>query len=142
MAIPVDREIDGTKLGLQAASLALHAPGYVSRASVTATWPVLHPEIVIGLDGGYGVVVIDRFPISGEFTTAVRIQGRRSGSVTFRRGSKLHVRDAFDDAVVIEERKHGPHANNSAAVEAVSKGLPHFVTEHPACTENQHLHRE
>ena len=55
----------------------------------------------IGLDGGYGVVVIDRFPISGEFTTAVRVQGRRSGSVTFRRGSKLHVRDAVDDAVVI-----------------------------------------
>jgi hypothetical protein len=55
----------------------------------------------IGLDGGYGVVVIDRFPISGEFTTAVRVQGRRSGSVTFRRGSKLHVRDAIDDAVVI-----------------------------------------
>jgi hypothetical protein len=55
----------------------------------------------IGMDGGYGVVVIDRVPISGEFTSAVRIQGRKSGSVTFRRGSKLHVRDAFDDAVVI-----------------------------------------
>jgi hypothetical protein len=55
----------------------------------------------IGLDGGYGVVVIDRFPIAGEFTTAVRIQGRRSGSVTFRRGTKLHVRDAVDDAIVI-----------------------------------------
>jgi len=55
----------------------------------------------IGMDGGYGVVVIDRMPISGEFTAAVRIQGRKSGSVTFRRGSKLHVRDAFDDAVVI-----------------------------------------
>jgi len=55
----------------------------------------------IALDGGYGVVVIDRFPISGEFTTAVRVQGRRSGNVTFRRGTKLHVRDAVDDAVVI-----------------------------------------
>jgi hypothetical protein len=55
----------------------------------------------IGLDGGYGDVVIDRVPISGEFSSAVRIQGRKSGTVTFRRGSKLHVRDAFDDAVVI-----------------------------------------
>jgi hypothetical protein len=55
----------------------------------------------IAIGGGYGDVVIDRFPISGEFTAAVRIQGRRSGTVTFRRGSKLHVRDAFDDAVVI-----------------------------------------
>ncbi|MGH9424642.1 MAG: hypothetical protein ACRD3J_32005, partial [Thermoanaerobaculia bacterium] len=55
----------------------------------------------IGLDGGYGDVVIDHCAISGEFNTAVRIQGRRSGTVTFRRGSKLHVRDAFDDAVVI-----------------------------------------
>jgi hypothetical protein len=55
----------------------------------------------IGLDGGYGEVVIDRFPISGDFTTAVRIQNRRSGAVTFKRGSKVRVRDAFDDAVVI-----------------------------------------
>jgi hypothetical protein len=55
----------------------------------------------IAIGGGYGDVVIDRFPISGEFNTAVRIQGRHSGIITFRRGSKLHVRDAFDDAVVI-----------------------------------------
>ncbi len=55
----------------------------------------------IGLIGGYGNVVIDHMPISGEFTSAVRIQGRHSGTITFRRGSKLHVRDAFDDAIVI-----------------------------------------
>ncbi|HSY51575.1 MAG TPA: hypothetical protein VLC46_22425 [Thermoanaerobaculia bacterium] len=55
----------------------------------------------IGLEGGYGDVVIDRVPISGEFNSALRIQGRNSGTVTFRRGSKLHVRDAFDDAIVI-----------------------------------------
>jgi hypothetical protein len=55
----------------------------------------------IAIAGGYGDVVIDRFPISGEFSAAVRIQGRRSGTVTFRRGSKLRVRDALDDAVVI-----------------------------------------
>jgi len=55
----------------------------------------------IGLDGGYGDVVIDHFPISGDFTTAVRIQNRKSGAVTFKRGSKVRVRDAFDDAVVI-----------------------------------------
>lgn len=60
----------------------------------------------IGLDGGYGDVVIDRFPISGEFTTAVRIQGRRSGTVTFRRGSRLRVRDASDDAVVVDNIEH------------------------------------
>jgi len=55
----------------------------------------------IAIVGGYGDVVMDRFPVSGEFNSAVRIQGRRSGTVTFRRGSKLRVRDAFDDAVVI-----------------------------------------
>lgn len=55
----------------------------------------------IGLDGGYGDVVIDRFPISGDFTTAVRVRNRRSGAVTFKRGSKVRVRDSFDDAVVI-----------------------------------------
>lgn len=55
----------------------------------------------IGLAGGYGNVVFDRFPISGEFSSVVRIQGRKSGTITFRRGSKLSVRDAADDAVVI-----------------------------------------
>jgi len=61
----------------------------------------------IALDGGYGDVVIDRTPISGEFTAAMRIQGRHSGTVTFRRGSKLHVRDAFDDAIVITRMERG-----------------------------------
>jgi hypothetical protein len=55
----------------------------------------------IGLDGGYGNVDIDRVPISGEFTTPVRIQARKSGTVTFRRGTKVRVQDALDDAVVI-----------------------------------------
>jgi hypothetical protein len=61
----------------------------------------------IALDGGYSDVVIDRVPISGEFNTAVRIQGRRSGTVTFRRGSKIHVRDAFNDAIVITNVERG-----------------------------------
>jgi hypothetical protein len=61
----------------------------------------------IAIAGGYGDVVIDRFPISGEFNAAIRIQGRRSGTVTFKRGSKLHVRDAFDDAVVISGIERG-----------------------------------
>lgn len=61
----------------------------------------------IALNGGYGDVVIDRVPISGEFNTAVRIQGRRTGIVTFRRGSKLHVRDAFDDAIVVASIERG-----------------------------------
>jgi hypothetical protein len=56
----------------------------------------------IGLAGGYGNVVIDRVPISGEFTSAVRIQARKSGTVTFRRGSKVRVRDAIDDAIFID----------------------------------------
>src|SRR5205823_1146280 len=55
----------------------------------------------IGLDGGYGNVDIDRVPISGEFTSPIRIQARKSGTVTFRRGTKVRVRDALDDAVVI-----------------------------------------
>jgi hypothetical protein len=55
----------------------------------------------IVISGGYGEVIVDRFPIAGEFTAAVRIQGRRSGMIRFRRGSKLRVRDAFDDAIVI-----------------------------------------
>jgi hypothetical protein len=61
----------------------------------------------IGIAGGYGDVVLDRFPISGEFNAAVRIQGRHSGMVTFRRGTKLHIRDAFDDAVVITGIERG-----------------------------------
>jgi hypothetical protein len=61
----------------------------------------------IAIDGGYGDAVIDRVPISGEFNTAVRIQGRPSGTVTFRRGSKIHVRDAFNDAIVITGVERG-----------------------------------
>jgi hypothetical protein len=61
----------------------------------------------IALDAGYGDVIIDRTPVSGEFTAAVRIQGRHAGTVTFRRGSKLHVRDAFDDAIVIARMERG-----------------------------------
>jgi hypothetical protein len=61
----------------------------------------------ISLDGGYGDVVIDRTPVSGEFTAALRIQGRHSGAVTLRRGSKVHVRDAFDDAIVITRIERG-----------------------------------
>jgi hypothetical protein len=61
----------------------------------------------IALDGGYGDVVIDRVAISGEFNTAVRIQGLRSGTVTFRRGSKIHVRDAFNDAIAITGVERG-----------------------------------
>lgn len=56
----------------------------------------------IGVAGGYGDVIIDRVPLSGEFTSAVRIQARKSGTITFRRGSKLRVRDAIDDAIFID----------------------------------------
>jgi len=79
----------------------------------------------IGIVGGYGDVVIDRFPISGEFNSAVRIQGRRSGTVTFRRGSKLRVRDAFDDAVVITmiERPAAVLFEDTIAVSGRRRGL-------------------
>jgi len=61
----------------------------------------------IALDNGYGNVAIDRVPISGDFNTALRIQGLRSGTVTIRRGSKIHVRDAFNDAIVITGVERG-----------------------------------
>jgi hypothetical protein len=61
----------------------------------------------IALDGGYNDVIVDRVPISGEFNTALRIQGRRSGTVTIRRGSKIHVRDALNDAIVITGIERG-----------------------------------
>jgi len=79
----------------------------------------------IGIAGGYGDVVIDRFPISGEFNSAVRIQGRRSGTITFRRGSKLRVRDAFDDAVVITmiERPAAVLFEDTIAVNGRRRGL-------------------
>ncbi|MBV8546135.1 MAG: hypothetical protein JO088_15440 [Acidobacteria bacterium] len=61
----------------------------------------------IALDNGYGDVVIDRVPMAGEFNTALRVQGLRSGIVTIRRGSKIHVRDAFNDAIVITGVERG-----------------------------------
>ncbi|HEV7424959.1 MAG TPA: hypothetical protein VGQ46_01230 [Thermoanaerobaculia bacterium] len=79
----------------------------------------------IVISGGYGDVVIDRFPIAGEFTAAVRIQGQRSGTVTFRRGSKLRVRDAFDDAVVITniERRAAVVFEDTIEVRGRRRGL-------------------
>jgi len=79
----------------------------------------------IAITGGYGDVVIDRFPIAGEFNTAVRIQGRRSGIVTFRRGSKLHIRDALDDAVIISniERPAAVLFEDTIAIRGRRRGL-------------------
>lgn len=57
----------------------------------------------LGFVGGEGEIVIDRCAISGEFNTAVRIIGRRLGAITFRRGSKLRIADAGDDAIVLRD---------------------------------------
>ena len=57
----------------------------------------------LGFTGGEGEIVVDRCPISGEFTTALRIIGRRLGAITFRRGSKLRITDAGDDAIVLRD---------------------------------------
>lgn len=55
----------------------------------------------IGIAGGYGEVAIDNFPMEGDFATAVQIARRQGGTIRFRRGSRLRVRDAIDDAVAI-----------------------------------------
>ena len=57
----------------------------------------------LGFAGGEGEIVVDRCPISGEFTTALRIIGRRLGAITFRRGSKLRIAGAGDDAIVLRD---------------------------------------
>jgi hypothetical protein len=57
----------------------------------------------LGFAGGEGEIVVDRCPISGEFTSALRIIGRRLGAITFRRGSKVRVADAGDDAIVLRD---------------------------------------
>ena len=57
----------------------------------------------LGFAGGEGEIIVDRCPISGEFTTALRIIGRRLGAITFRRGSKLRIADAGDDAIDLRD---------------------------------------
>lgn len=57
----------------------------------------------LGFVGGEGEIVIDHFPLSGEFMTAVRIMGRRLGAISFRRGSQLRIADAGDDAIVLRD---------------------------------------
>jgi hypothetical protein len=51
--------------------------------------------------GGDGEVMIERFPMTGTFGTAVRIFDRTGGAVTFRHGSAIRVEDASDDAIVV-----------------------------------------
>ncbi len=53
------------------------------------------------ITGGDGEITVDRFPMTGNFGTAVRIFDRTGGAVTFRNGSAIHVDDASDDAVVV-----------------------------------------
>jgi hypothetical protein len=57
----------------------------------------------LGFAGGEGEIIVDHCAISGEFTTALRVTNRRLGPITFRRGSKLRIADAGDDAIVLRD---------------------------------------
>jgi len=57
----------------------------------------------LGIAGGEGTISVDRCPISGDFTNALRIIKRRLGAITFRRGTKLRVEGAGDDAIVLRD---------------------------------------
>jgi hypothetical protein len=53
--------------------------------------------------GGDGEIIVDRCPVSGDFTTALQVSNRRLGPITFRRGTKFRVADAGDDAVFLHD---------------------------------------
>lgn len=55
----------------------------------------------IAILGGNGEVTIERFPLTGAFSSAVRVIGRANGAVTFRNGSSIRTDDATDDAISI-----------------------------------------
>lgn len=55
----------------------------------------------IFIDGGRGDIAIDHFPVSGSFSTAVAIRGRRGGKISFGSAAPLRVDDASGDAVSI-----------------------------------------
>ncbi len=57
----------------------------------------------LGFSGGEGEITVDHCSISGDFMTALRVSGRRLGPITFRRGTKLRVADAGDDAIVLRD---------------------------------------
>jgi hypothetical protein len=105
----------------------------------------------IGVTQGDGDVVFDRFPLSGEFSTAVLISNRIRGAVTFRRGSKIRVRDAtgdaitianvqrpsavvFEDVVHVQGRRRGLVAKNVAKL-ALSAGGSAISTTNAAALE-------
>jgi hypothetical protein len=57
----------------------------------------------LGISGGEGEIVVDRCAFSGEFFTALRINGHRLGAITFRHGSRFRIADATDDAIVLRD---------------------------------------
>jgi hypothetical protein len=57
----------------------------------------------LGFAGGEGEVSVEHCPLSGDFTTALRVSNRRLGPITFRRGTKFRVADAGDDAISLRD---------------------------------------
>jgi hypothetical protein len=57
----------------------------------------------LGFAGGEGEISIEHCPLSGDFTTALRVSSRRLGPITFRRGTKFRVADAGDDAISLRD---------------------------------------
>jgi len=57
----------------------------------------------IVISGGDGNVVFDRFPISGSFVSALRLDDR--ASVMFRNGSTIRIDDASGDAIALASLK-------------------------------------
>jgi len=57
----------------------------------------------LGFAGGEGEISVDHCSVSGDFSAALRVTGRRLGAITFRRGTKFRVADAGDDAIVLRD---------------------------------------
>ena len=53
----------------------------------------------MAVNGGNGDITFDRFPVAGDFTTAIAISNRRRGNVVFKARSDIDVTDASGDAV-------------------------------------------
>ncbi len=57
----------------------------------------------LGFSGGEGGISANHCPVSGDFTTALRVSNRRLGPITFGRGTKFRVADASDDAIFLRD---------------------------------------
>jgi hypothetical protein len=98
----------------------------ISGGSITAT----ANGSGLGFVGGGGEIVVDRCPISGDFTNVLRISRRTRGAITFKRGTKLTVTASGDGVDLSDIDRTAPVVFED--VLAITSARRAFVARHVA----------